>query len=266
MDTERNTEFAGNPTDVEAAADERAAQGRQPEVASEAAAGQQLTPDGHDTPAAEHEPAPEPDHVDIILASGSPRRKQLLEEARIRFTVHVSEVDETLDADVLAEPSEAAKKLAERKAGAVVQEVLASDYRGAAVVLGADTMVVLDNTIFGKPKSLSDAKGMLRKLSGRTHEVLTAVSVWMVMAPEPEKVSLGFRTFCDTSRVAFKELTDDEITAYLKCGESFDKAGAYAIQGEGAKLATLVEGELDTVIGLPVGRLQREFPDIFVAE
>lgn len=208
----------------------------------------------------------QPDRIDIILASASPRRKQLLEEAGIRFTVHVSEADETLDADLLAEPPEAAKKLAERKAGAVVQEVLASDYRGAAVVLGADTMVVLDNVIFGKPKSLSDAKGMLRKLSGRTHEVITAVSVWMVMAPEPEKVSLGFRTFCDVSRVAFKELSDDEIDAYLKCGESFDKAGAYAIQGAGAKLASVVEGALDTVIGLPVGRLLEEFPDIFESE
>lgn len=243
MDTEQNTETA-----AEAAPDQRPASASDGQEASESAG---------------REGSFEPDRIDVILASGSPRRRQLLEEAGVRFTVRVSEADETLDADLLAEPVEAAKKLAERKAGAVVQEVLASDYRGAAVVLGADTMVVLDNTIFGKPKSLSDAKGMLRKLSGNTHEVHTAVSVWMVMAPEPEKVSLGFRTFCDTSRVAFKELTDDEIAAYLKCGESFDKAGAYAIQGEGAKLATLVEGELDTVIGLPVTRLLKEFPDIF---
>lgn len=208
----------------------------------------------------------EPDRIDVILASGSPRRKQLLEEAGVRFTVHVSEVDETLEPDLLAEPAEGAKKLAERKAGAVVQEVLASDYRGAAVVIGADTMVVLDGTIFGKPRSLSDAKGMLRKLSGNTHEVVTAVSVWMVMAPEPEKVSLGFRTFSDSTLVTFKDLTDDEIAAYLKCGESFDKAGAYAVQGEGAKLVERVEGELDTVIGLPVKRLIREFPDLLEGE
>ena len=222
-----------------------------------------------DRPTAAQQPADQPaqpERVDIILASASPRRKQLLEDAGVAFSVHVSEVDETLDADLLADPAEAAKKLAERKAGAVVQEILASDYRGAAVVLGADTMVVLDGVIFGKPKSLSDATGMLRKLSGVTHEVLTAVSVWMVMAPEPEKVSLGFRTFCDTSRVAFKDLTDDEIAAYLKCGESFDKAGAYAIQGNAAAFATLVEGELDTVIGLPVTRLSKEFPDIFGAK
>lgn len=214
----------------------------------------------------ESAPAAQPERIDIILASGSPRRKQLLEDAGVRFTVRVSKVDEALDADLLAEPTEAAKKLAERKAGAVVQEVLASDYRGAAIVIGADTMVVHDGTIFGKPRSLSDATGMLRKLSGDTHEVHTAVSVWMVMAPEPEKVSLGFRTFCDTSLVTFKELADDEIAAYLKCGESFDKAGAYAIQGKGADLVDRVEGELDTVIGLPVKRLLAEFPDLLTGE
>lgn len=200
--------------------------------------------------------------IDIILASGSPRRRELLEKAGIKFAVRVSEVDETLEPDLLADPPEAAKKLAERKAGAVVQEVLSGDYQGMAVVLGADTMVVLDGEIFGKPRSLSDATHMLRRLSGRTHEVLTAVSVWMVSAPEAEKVSLGFRTFVDTSRVTFRDLADEEIADYLKQGESFDKAGAYAVQGAGAALVASVEGSLDTVIGLPVERLLREFPDL----
>ena len=84
----------------------------------------------------------------------------------------------------------------------------------------------------------------------------------MISVPEPEKVSLGFRTFADTSRVTFHELVDDQIADYLRKGESFDKAGAYAIQGEGAKLVKQVEGSLDTVIGLPVERLLREFPDL----
>ena len=139
--------------------------------------------------------------LDIVLASASPRRKQLLEDAGVRFVVHASEVDETLEPDLLADPPEACKKLAERKAGAVVQEVLAEDYTGMAAVIGADTMVVCEGEIFGKPVSLSDAKRMLRCLSGRTHEVLTAVSVWMVAAPEPENISLGFRTFVDRSDV-----------------------------------------------------------------
>ena len=130
-----------------------------------------------------------------------------------------------------------------------------------AAVIGADTMVVCEGEIFGKPVSLSDAKRMLRCLSGRTHEVLTAVSVWMVAAPEPENISLGFRTFVDRSAVTFRELTDEEIVDYLRKGESFDKAGAYAVQGAGADLVARVDGAMDTVIGLPVGRLLEEFPD-----
>lgn len=200
--------------------------------------------------------------IDIVLASASPRRKELLEKAGVTFKVHVSEVDETLDADTLAQPEEAAKKLAEKKAGAVVQEVLAQDYTGTAVIIGADTMVVLNDEIFGKPRSLSDATGMLRKLSGNTHEVITAVSVWMIMAPEADKVSMGFRTFAEKSSVVFKDLTDEEIAEYLKCGESFDKAGAYAAQGEGVRLIDRIEGDIDTVIGLPVTKLLEEFPDL----
>ena len=200
--------------------------------------------------------------LDVILASASPRRRQLLADAGVAFTVRASEVDEALDADLLADPREAAKKLAERKAGAVVQEVLAEGYTGMAAILGADTMVVLDGEIFGKPANLSHATHMLRRLSGRTHEVITAVSVWMVAAPDPEQVSLGFRTFADVARVTFRELSDEEISSYLRKGESFDKAGAYAVQGAGADLVARVEGDLDTVIGLPVGRLLREFPDL----
>lgn len=200
--------------------------------------------------------------IDVILASGSPRRRELLEREGVSFTVRVSEVDETLEPDQLADPPEAAKKLAERKAGAVVQEVLAENYLGMAAIVGADTMVVCGGEIFGKPASLSDAKHMLRRLSGRTHEVITAVSVWMVAARDMEDVSLGFRTFVDRAAVTFRDLTDQEIADYLRKGESFDKAGAYAIQGAGADLVSHVEGDLDTVIGLPVGRLLAEFPDL----
>lgn len=209
-------------------------------------------------------PAAEEPIPDIILASGSPRRKQLLEDAGITFSVRVSKVDETLEPDLMNDPPEAAKKLAERKAGAVVQEVLSENYLGMIAVLGADTMVVLDGEIFGKPVNLSDAKRMLRRLSGRTHEVITAVSLWLVAAPEVENVSVGFRTFVDRTFVTFRSLTDEEIADYLRKGESFDKAGAYAVQGAGADLVERVEGALDTVIGLPMGRLLEEFPDLFV--
>lgn len=211
---------------------------------------------------AEAEAAPSFADFDVILASGSPRRRQLLQNAGVRFSVRAPEIDESLEPDLLAAPGEAVKKLAERKAGAVVQEVLAEDYTGLAMVLGSDTMVVLDGEIFGKPHSRSEAKGMLRKLSGRTHEVMTAVSVWAVMAPEAEKLSLGFRTFVETSRVTFKELDDVDIERYLDAGESYDKAGAYAIQGKGADLVERFEGDYDTIVGLPVTRLLEEYPEL----
>jgi septum formation protein len=205
-----------------------------------------------------------PRSFDVILASGSPRRRELLTEAGVNFVVRTPQVpvDESLEPDLAAQPEEAAKKLAERKAGAVIQEVLAENYTGMLMVLGADTMVVLDGHIFGKPRNLSDAKHMLRQLSGRTHEVITAVSVWMVDAPSEEDISLGFRTFADVSHVTFRALTDEEIADYLREGESFDKAGAYAIQGKGASLVERYEGAYDTIVGLPAQRLVREFPQL----
>ncbi len=207
---------------------------------------------------------PEAMQFQIILASSSPRRRQLLEEAGIAFKVMTptQPVDEELSPDELAIPLEAAKKLAEKKAGAVVQDLLASNPTGNYIVLGADTMVVKDNQIYGKPRNLEDAKRMLSELSGATHEVITAVSLWMIAAPNQEDVSLAYRTLADVSTVTFKTISDEEIAAYLKKGESFDKAGAYAIQGEGAALVEGYSGALDTIIGLPVERLLREFPDL----
>ncbi len=202
--------------------------------------------------------------LEVILASASPRRRDLLAATGMAFTVRppANPVDEALEPDQLAMPEEAAKKLAERKAGAVVQELLAENPVGMFMVLGSDTMVVKEGEIFGKPRNLDDAKRMLRALSGSAHDVLTAVSCWMIAAPDPEKLSVGFRTFVDKSRVRFRELADDEIADYLRKGESFDKAGAYAIQGEGAALVESYDGALDTIIGLPVGRLLREFPEL----
>lgn len=200
--------------------------------------------------------------VDVVLASGSPRRRELLEREGVEFVVRSSDVDESLEPDLLANPEEAVKKLAERKAGAVVQEVLAEGRTGLIAIIGADTMVVRNGEIFGKPASHSDAKRMLRRLQGATHEVLTGVSVWLVSAPTEEDVSIGFRSFVDRAAVTFHPQTDEELEAYLRCGESFDKAGAYAVQGEGSRLVERVEGDIDTVIGLPVKRLLREFPDL----
>lgn len=207
-----------------------------------------------------------PPPLKVILASKSPRRRDLLKEAGIKFTVRtpIEPVDETLDADELMMPVEAVKKLAERKAGALIQELIAENPQGLFMVLGADTMVVKSGDIFGKPRNLDDAKRMLGELSGVSHDVITAVSVWM-LAADGENVSLAYRTFADKSVVTFKELTEEGIIDYLRKGESFDKAGAYAIQGEGRALVESYDGSLDTIVGFPVKRLIQEFPDVVSA-
>ena len=204
--------------------------------------------------------------VNVILASKSPRRKQLLEEAGVKFTVFTgsSEVDESLEPDLRAQPAEAVKKLAERKAGAVVQEILAQNPVGLGIIIGADTTVVLD----GKPYSADHAREMLARLSGRTHEVITGVSVWMILLNETEekggdgKVSLAFRSFTESSYVTFKELSKEDINAYVATGETIDKAGAYGIQGKGGALVEKYEGDYNNIVGLPVDALLKNFPDI----
>ncbi len=208
--------------------------------------------------------------VNVILASKSPRRKQLLEDAGVKFTVFTgsTEVDESLEPDLRAQPAEAVKKLAERKAGAVVQEILATNPVGLGIVIGADTTVVLDGEMFGKPYSADHAREMLGRLSGRTHEVITGVSVWMILLNETEekggdgKVSLAFRSFTESSLVTFKELSKDDINAYVATGETIDKAGAYGIQGKGGALVEKYEGDYNNIVGLPVDTLLKNFPDI----
>ena len=199
---------------------------------------------------------------ELVLASASPRRRELLENAGVAFRVHAVDVDETLDADDWAQPAEAVKKLAERKAHAAVEQLLTPDYVGSMIVVGSDTMVALGSQVFGKPGDAHEAEHMLRTLSGRTHQVHTGVSVWMIHAPADGDISLGFRTFVDTSDVTFRTIEEDELAAYLATDEPYDKAGAYAVQGTAGMFVERVDGALDTVIGLPVERLLREFPDI----
>ncbi len=212
--------------------------------------------------------------VNVILASTSPRRKQLLEEAGVKFAVYKgsSEVDESLEPDLAAQPEEAVKKLAERKAGAVIQDILAENPVGLGIVIGADTTVVLDGQMLGKPYSADNAREMLRSLSGRTHQVITGVSVWLVMLNETEEnggdgnVSLAFRSFAETSQVTFKDLSDEDINAYVATGETIDKAGAYGIQGKGRALVEKYEGDFNNIVGLPVDALLKNFPDILNTE
>ncbi len=201
--------------------------------------------------------------IDIVLASASPRRRQLLEDAGLRFRVHAVDADETLDDNLLEEPLEAVKKLAERKAKAAVEELVDDEYDGTMVVIGSDTMVVLRGEIFGKPVDAADAERMLRALSGCGHDVNTAVSVWVVHAPKGQDVGLFYRTFVDTTYVYFKDLTEEQIAEYIASGDPFDKAGSYGIQSGAGAFVDHIEGSLDTVIGFPVERLRQEFPDIF---
>ena len=202
---------------------------------------------------------------DIVLASASPRRRQLLAEAGVEFRVHAVDADETLSPELASEPIEAVKKLAERKAHAAVEQLITSDYDGTLVVLGSDTMVVFRGEIFGKPHDAADAERMLYALSGHGHDVHTAVSAWFVNAPAGQDISLFYRTFVDTTYVYFKELTDEDISTYIASGDPFDKAGAYGIQSGAAPFIDHIEGNLDTVIGLPIERLKQEFPSLFAS-
>ena len=200
---------------------------------------------------------------DIVLASASPRRHELLAQAGVDFRIHAVDADETLDERLAADPVEAVKKLAERKAKAAVEQLVTPDYDGTMIVLGSDTMVVFRGEIFGKPTDAADAERMLRALSGHGHDVHTAVSLWAVHAPAGQDVGLFYRTFVDTTYVYFRDLSDGEIAAYIASGDPFDKAGAYGIQSGGGAFVDHIEGSIDTVIGFPVERLKVEFPDIF---
>jgi len=180
----------------------------------------------------------------LILASGSPRRRQLLELIGVSFAVLPADVDETPLAgeDPVAYASRAARDKA--------LEVAAS--HPGRLVLGADTVVEVDQEILGKPASADDAASMLRRLSGRSHVVHTALA--LVTDSTAHEV-------VDSARVQFVDLTDEMIRWYVATGEPMDKAGAYAIQGLGGLLVAGVEGSPHTVVGLPVHRL----PELFAA-
>jgi len=177
----------------------------------------------------------------VILASASPRRRELLRSLCPDFTVVPSEVDETLAPGPAAA---AVKRLALDKAQAVAARV------AAGVVLGADTVVVIDGEALGKPATADDARQMLRRLRGREHEVVTGVAV--VEAPSGR---------CDTtavvSRVRMADYGEADIEAYVASGEPFDKAGAYAIQGRGGALVAGLDGSFSNVVGLPLEETAR---------
>jgi len=172
----------------------------------------------------------------LYLASGSPRRRELLTQIGVPFTVVSAPIDES------PLPDESAPAYVERLARAKAAAGLAR-VEGPAVELGADTAVVLDGRILGKPKNREDAMAMLADLSGREHQVLTAVAL---------SDGLHTQSLCVTSKVRFRAISADEAQRYWASGEPVDKAGGYAIQGLGAVFVTGLSGSYSAVVGLPL--------------
>ncbi|HUC28871.1 MAG TPA: Maf family protein [Candidatus Acidoferrum sp.] len=188
----------------------------------------------------------------LVLASASPRRQELLRNAGISFVVEPADVDETpLPAEL---PAECAKRLAREKAVAVSRK------RPQDVVLGADTIVVIDGAILGKPVNADDAARMLRLLSGRVHQVTTGVC--LVRPRDQISASSAVKTASETTLVTMAFLSDDEIQAYVATGEPMDKAGAYAIQGMASRWIPRIEGDYSNVVGLPVSLVYRMLREV----
>ena len=179
----------------------------------------------------------------LVLASQSPRRSEILRQAGMEFTVRVADVDESPLAG--ESPAEYVRRLAAAKAFAI-------EPADGETVLGADTTVVIDGEILGKPADAADARRMLARLSGRRHEVLTGICL-----------RRGTLATCDhaTTGVVFAALSSAEIDEYVASGEPMDKAGAYAIQGLAAKFVERIEGDYFNVMGLPVALVYRRLRD-----
>ncbi len=182
--------------------------------------------------------------MELILASQSPRRKELLGLFRLPFSVQVADIDETMDAG--KPPCDEVARVSRCKAEAVARN--ADD-----VVIAADTIVVCEGKVLGKPRDTADAKAMLRLLSGRDHQVMTGMCVI-----RGEKTV----TCTEVTDIHFRELSDQEIDAYVATGEPMDKAGSYGIQGGAALFAEKMVGDYYNVMGLPVCRLWKILHDL----
>jgi septum formation protein len=183
--------------------------------------------------------------VNIVLASASPRRAQILRDAGIPFTVQPTETDETQKRGEGVQ--EMVRRLAEAKARAAAAARRETE---AAIVIGADTAVDIDGSVLGKPLSADAAREMLRRLGGQTHTVWTAVALLSL----PDN---SLRRGLERTEVRFAPLTEAEIDAYVCSGEPLDKAGAYGIQGVGGRFVEAIEGCYFNVVGLPLARTYR---------
>lgn len=187
----------------------------------------------------------------IILASGSPRRKMLLEWAEVKFKVMVSDIDETFSGEL--HPAEVAVSIAKNKNAAIVEQL--NDELLNSIVLSADTIVVLDDEIIGKPANREEAIEIIQKLSGRTHQVITAVNL-----RDAERDI----HFYDTTEVVFNKLTTEQIVHYVDHYKPYDKAGAYAIQEWiGVVGIHAINGDFYNVMGLPVSKVLKALKEDF---
>ncbi len=173
----------------------------------------------------------------IILASASPRRKEILEKTGLKFKVYESDYEENMEIGL--KPHELAICHSIGKAMAIARK-----YKNA-LIISADTIVVLKNRVFGKPRDKENAREMLKALSGKAHTVITGYTI--MNAETGKKLSRAVE-----SKVLFKRLNEDEIEAYIKSGEPLDKAGAYGVQGLGAVIVKRIEGDFFNVMGLPL--------------
>ena len=201
--------------------------------------------------------------IPIILASNSPRRKELLERAGYTFTVMPSDCDESTD---IRFPKDMVMELARRKAENVYKKVCADRAGTEAeaqpfIVIGSDTVVALNGRILGKPVDYDDAYNTLNSLSGQTHNVYTGVSI---MYYDGEKCRT--KTFYENTEVTFYPMTHEEITGYLATGDPFDKAGSYGIQTQGGLFVKEIRGSYDNVVGLPLSRLYHELNEMLCGQ
>lgn len=191
----------------------------------------------------------------VILASGSPRRKELLTKAGIEYTVQVSHEPEVYTKTL---PAEIVMELAAQKAEHVA--ALQEDCTQELIVVGADTVVAVDDRILGKPKDTEDAEAMIASIRGRKHQVYTGVCL-IRLTPDESGRFFGEtlkKVFYDVSHVYVKPMSDAEVRSYVACGESMDAAGAYKIQGEFGRFIEHIEGDYYNIMGLPAERTAHE--------
>lgn len=184
----------------------------------------------------------------IILASASPRRRELMNQIGIACEIMPSDKEEAITEK---DPEKVSLREASLKARDIALKAAEKYPEEPCFIIGADTVVASDGCVLGKPENEADAAGMLRRLSGKIHQVYTGVCV--IRLPEKQEVS-----FSEKTEVEVSTLTENEIKDYLETGEPFDKAGAYGIQGYFARYVVGISGDYHNVVGLPVGRLYRE--------